>query len=55
MMFYVLILKLFGLTLTFKLMETGEVNAVELYSKMMKSPKLEEAEREFVKEILEGN
>jgi len=52
-MFYVMILRLFGLALTFRLMETGERDAAELYSKMLENPDLDEEEEEAIRKILE--
>lgn len=53
MMLYAIVLKLFGLALTFRLMEAGEADAVELYSRMLERQELDEGERATVRKILE--
>jgi len=50
---YAVFLRLFGLALTFRLMESGERDAVELYSKMLGSPELKEDEKNTLRKILE--
>ena len=50
---YALVLRVFGLALTFRLMETGERDAAELYSKMLENPALGQEEKEVIKRILE--
>ena len=50
---YAVFLRLFGLALTFRLMESGERDAVELYSRMLGSPELKEDEKNALKKILE--
>jgi len=49
---YAVFLKIFGLALTFRLMESGEREAVELYSHMISHPELEDSERSEIKRIL---
>jgi len=36
--FYALFLRIFGLAFTFRLMESGERDAIELYSRMLEKP-----------------
>jgi len=50
---YALVLRVFGLALTFRLMEIGERDAAELYSKMLENPALNQEEKEVIKRILE--
>ena len=51
--FYALFLRIFGLAFTFRLMESGEREAVELYSRMLEDPNISEAEKAEIKKILE--
>ena len=51
--FYAVFLRLFGLALTFRLMESGERDAVELYSRMLESSELDKDEKERIRKILE--
>jgi len=50
---YAALFRILGLGLTLRLLEMGERDAVELYSKMLEDPSLSSDEREKLKKILE--
>ncbi len=50
--FYMLLFHLLGLGLMLKILENGEIKAIEMYSKMLESPELTDEEKEELRKIL---
>ena len=50
--FWVLLFKMLGLGLTFKILESSERKAIEMYSEILDSKELSSEEREVLKKVL---